>query len=142
METRPWTGRRVLDVGSGSGVLSFAALGLGARWALGLEIDLPSALQAGQNRGLNDLWPTFVAGSLACLEGGEPFDAALVNVLPERILPDFHHLPRLLKGDGELFFSGILEERRQEVLDALGVWAFRAEEECGEGDWIALRCRR
>lgn len=146
MEETDLEGKRVLDVGTGSGVLCFAALVFGASKAVGLELDLPSALLAGQNSSLNGLFPSFVAGRLDAFTGEPPsqaaFDAALVNVLPERILPDFPLLPPLLRPQADLLLSGILVEREQEILDHLGPWGFRLEARVTEGEWVAFRCRR
>ncbi len=142
MEAVPLAGRRVLDVGTGSGILSFAALALGARFAAGFDLDLPSALQAGQNRGLNPGGPSFFAGRLEALGGEARFDAALVNVLPERILPQFPLLPPLLAADGDLLLSGMLAERLPEVLETVGAWGFTPRAEVREGEWVAWQLRR
>ena len=142
MEATDLAGGRVLDVGSGSGVLCFAALAFGAARTVGLEIDLPSAFMAWQNRELNDLHPYFVAGGLEVCGAARCFDVALVNILPERILPSFHFLPPLLEDDADLLLSGIVEERSKDVLSTIAAWDFHPVDELREGEWVAFRCRR
>ena len=79
-------GLDVLDGGTGSGILAFVALKLGARRATGFDIDPASALVARQNGELNrgelrDLRPQFFAGRPAALRDVARFDLAVVNVL-------------------------------------------------------------
>ncbi len=142
MEEAPLKGARVLDVGSGSGILSFAALVLGARTVQGFDFDLPSAFLSGQYRSLNGLFPSFFAGRLDALSADAGFEILLVNILPERILPQAHQLPAMLREDGEILLSGILRTRGSEVLAAMAELGFRPIAERTAGDWIAYRCRR
>jgi ribosomal protein L11 methyltransferase len=132
-------GRRVLDVGTGTGVLAFAALLRGARSVVGFDVDPAAPFHARDNSGLNGLRPLLFAGSLAALRGRPLFDLALVNVVPEQILPEMPDLVRLLRPGAEMILSGILSERGNEVLDRLADLGF-AERDCRvAGDWIALR---
>ncbi|MCB1034631.1 MAG: 50S ribosomal protein L11 methyltransferase [Acidobacteria bacterium] len=142
LEEVPLTGSRVLDVGSGSGILSFAALALGARSVAGFDLDPVSAFLAGQYRRLNDLHPSFFAGRLDALEASAVFDLLLINILPERILPEVHRLPPMLRPSGEILLSGILLELAEEVLEAWRKWGFGVVDRRVEGDWVAYRCRR
>ncbi len=142
LETMVLAGRRVLDVGAGSGILSFAALALGAHRVVGLDIDLPSALLAGQYRRLNPSSPDFFACGLGTLAPTPHFDVALLNILPERILPEVPNLAPRLAERAEVVLSGILIECKDEVLDAYEPLGFELQEQRQEGDWIAMRCRR
>ena len=142
LEEVPLAEARVLDVGSGSGILSFAALALGAGKVVGLDPDLPSAFLSGQYRRLNGSEPAFFAGRLSDLEAPRGFDFLLVNILPERILPEARLLPPLLADGGEILLSGILHRRGEEVLGAMQGLGFRPVARRREGDWVAFRCRR
>ncbi len=138
LEEEPLAGRRVLDVGTGSGILAFAALALGAASAVGVEIDPEAALVAAQNRRLNDFAPRFVAGRAAALAPREPFDLVLANVLPEAILPELGELARLTRPGGRAILSGILEARAAEMGARLAAAGFRLRGHRVAGEWRAL----
>jgi ribosomal protein L11 methyltransferase len=135
-------GRRVLDVGTGTGVLAFAALLQGARLAVGFDLDPVSPFHARDNSGLNGLRPLLFAGRLAALREGPRFDLALVNVVPEEIFPEISALVRLLKPGSEAILSGILIERGREVLDTMRSLQFVERERRETGEWVALRVGR
>ena len=96
MERIDFADCRVLDVGTGSGVLALAALALGARAAIAFDIDLVAPLLAGQNADLNGLQPAFYAGGLEALSAKTGFEIALVNVIPEEIRDGLDALHALL----------------------------------------------
>jgi ribosomal protein L11 methyltransferase len=102
-------GKRVLDVGTGTGVLAFAALLFGARSGDRARRRSGGALHARTNARLNGLSAAFFAGSLDALGGvsASRFDLALVNVIPEEIADDLPRVASLLPG-GEAILSGIL----------------------------------
>jgi ribosomal protein L11 methyltransferase len=135
--------RRVLDVGTGTGVLCFAALLFGASRAVGFDVDAAAPFHARENQGLNDLYPAVFAGRLAALRSDLPeelrFDLALINVVPEQILPEMPALVRLLRPGAEAIFSGILAERGRAVLDRLRGLGFAERGRRQAGDWIAFR---
>lgn len=136
-------GRRVLDVGTGTGVLCFAALLFGASCAVGFDVDPAAPFHARENQGLNGLHPAVFAGRLAALRADLPeerrFDLALINVVPEQILPEMPALVRLLRPGAEAVFSGILAERGRAVLDRLRGLGFAERGRRQSGDWIAFR---
>ncbi|MCH9646889.1 MAG: 50S ribosomal protein L11 methyltransferase [Deltaproteobacteria bacterium] len=142
LERSQVSGKRVLDVGAGSGILSFAALALGASRVVGFDIDLPSAFLARQYCRLNAWAPDYFAGDLKALAVGPHFDLALVNILPERILDQIPLLEACLAERCEVILSGILESRGEEVLSAYAPLGFEIQEQRQEGDWVAFRCRR
>jgi ribosomal protein L11 methyltransferase len=135
-------GKRVLDVGTGTGILAFAALARGAVEAVAFDIDFAAPFHARDNAVLNGLRPGLFAGTVAALRERPRFDLALVNMVPEELLPELPAIVRRLAPDGEAILSGILRERGGEVLEsahALGL-AERARREAGgpEG-WVAFR---
>jgi ribosomal protein L11 methyltransferase len=135
-------GKRVLDVGTGTGVLCFAALLLGARGAVGFDVDLTAPFHGLENRRLNRLpgaEPAFFAGTTAALRPAPRFDLALVNVVPEQILPELPWIVRCLTVGAEAILSGILVERGRQVLErarGLGLSEVARRE---AGDWVAFR---
>jgi ribosomal protein L11 methyltransferase len=134
-------GRRVLDVGTGTGVLAFAALLFGARSVVGCDVDPASPFHARDNSALNGLHPRLFAGRLAALRDRPAFDLALVNVVPEQILPEMPALVRRLTPGGEAILSGILAERGRQVLDRMRGLGFFEVGRKSAGDWVAFRVR-
>lgn len=141
-------GRRVLDVGSGSGILSFAALRLGAALAVGFDLDPPSVATARRNGRRNGLEPCFFAGTAAALAvrpsaarpsaARQSFDLLLINVLPERIAGDLPRLLSLLAAGGRLISSGNLLDRRDELCARFEHHGLRLRGEKVDGDWVSF----
>ena len=137
------SGKRVLDVGTGTGILAFAALSFGARSAVGLDADPAAPYHARANARLNRLRPLLFAGTLDALApGAAGFDLALVNVIPEEIAADLPRLAGLLAPGGEAVLSGILAAAGPRVLADLGALGFAPVAERTAGEWLAYRVRR
>ena len=114
-------GERVLDVGCGSGVLGIAALSLGARAAVGLDLDPDAIANAGENRGHNRAGDRLrlVRGSTACLADAARFDRVLANLdepTLSRLAADL--LARCAPG-GRLGVAGVLIAERNALLARL-----------------------
>jgi ribosomal protein L11 methyltransferase len=109
----------VLDVGCGSGILSIAALLLGAGSALGVDIDAVAVESAKRNAGLSGVQDRcgFICGNLAD-SVAETYDIVCANISADTILALAPEAPRLLKPGGLLILSGIIENRAKEVMDA------------------------
>lgn len=139
LEDAELKGRRVLDVGTGTGVLAFAALAFGARSVVGFDVDPASPFHARDNSRLNGLHPRLFAGRLAALRERPLFDLALVNVVPEQILPEMPDLTLLLRPGAELILSGILAGRGRQVTDRMKGLGFSERDRRTAGDWVAFR---
>ncbi len=147
LERRISGGERVIDLGSGSGILSIAALLLGADTAAGVDIDPKAEDIARDNAALNGLAaPRFqavtgnVIGDRAMMEqlSRQPYDIVLANIVADVIIPLSSVVPRFLKPDGVFICSGILSTRLPEVVTALesaGLSVLRREE---QDDWCCL----
>jgi ribosomal protein L11 methyltransferase len=140
-------GARVLDVGCGSGVLALAALALGARGAVGFDLDPLAAQAAAANARTNDHRRSFqvFVGPLEAIKG-PPFDLVLVNLLRTELLPLAGGLAHLTRAGGTLIISGLLVAERAEVGARFGATGFRVEgsrtstDERGER-WLGLVMR-
>lgn len=142
-------GRRVLDVGTGSGILAFAALALGAGEVVAYDLDPAAALLLPRYQALNAIrFPAFV-GTLAGLALGEPpapsaargrFDLALVNVVPGEIAGDLPGLRRALRSGALALFSGVLSAELDAAIGAVESHGFRSVPALrrSEGEWVAF----
>ncbi len=120
-------GERVLDLGSGSGILSITAVLLGAAHATGVDIDPKAEDIARENAAINQIFAdrfTAVTGDvigdrtmMESLKGG--YDVVLANIVADVIIPLSRVVPEFLQEDGIFICSGILNTRLPEVLDAL-----------------------
>jgi ribosomal protein L11 methyltransferase len=135
---RDLDGRRVLDVGTGSGILCFAAEKLGAGYTAGYDIDAPAVCIARLNGALNGCRTHFFAADAAALRPIASFDLLVINELPERILGEYPPLLHCLREGGLLISSGNLSSRRDELLAAFAELGLRARHERIEGEWVAF----
>ncbi len=135
-------GRRVLDVGTGTGILAFASLLLGAAEAVAFDIDPASPFNARVNRRLNRLHPRLFVGTSAALHPGAAFDLELINIIPEEIGPEMPGLVARLRPDGEAILSGILEEKGEEVLAGVAGLGLVERGRRTAGEWVAFRVGR
>jgi len=136
-------GLDVLDVGTGTGILAFAALLDGARSAVAYDNDPAAPFYARDNARLNGFPAArLFAGSIAAVRPGGRFDLALVNVVPEQILPDLPALADRLRPGGGMILSGILRERGDEMLAAAAGLGFGERARRVDGEWIAFHVQR
>jgi ribosomal protein L11 methyltransferase len=139
LETMDLKDNRILDVGTGTGILTLVAMRLGAEAVVALDLDPVAAITAHENGRLNSSSIIVVAGRIGAIGAEKRFDLALVNILPSHIESDLENLRGLLVSSGEVIFSGILveyEEQTRETLEAIG---FELLERRAEDDWCALR---
>ena len=136
---------RVIDVGCGSGILSIAALKLGANQALGVDIDAGSVKNARENADMNKVGDEFILGigSVDEIRNGQfAFAKAplvLANILAPVIVRLFDAgLVELIEADGAIILSGILQEQEERVLEAAQAQGLRLNERRQIGDWVAL----
>jgi ribosomal protein L11 methyltransferase len=139
IETLDLAGRTVLDAGTGTGILAFTALLRGARRAVGYDVDPAAPFHARDNSRLNSLRPLLFAGRSDALRETARFDLALVNIVPEQILPEMPGLVRLLSPAAGLILSGILAECGPEVLDCMRGLGYQEADRRAAGEWIAFR---
>ena len=132
-------GERVLDVGTGSGILSMAAIRLGAASALAIDND-PVAVECAKGYAeANGFGPELdfrVASFEDCADGS--FDIVVANI-DGRTLPLLCPvMPKLLKEDGVACFSGLLQEDFEEISRSLSKSGFFVTMRRERGEWLAL----
>ena len=141
MEGMRFEGKKVLDVGTGSGILAMVALASGAESVTALDIDPVAAFIALQTCQLNGLRPHLLAGGLSAirdLSPGETFDVVVANVLPSRLRSDFGILADYLRPAGVLLLSGLLEEQEEGVLSEMTGLGWCCKSRLCRDEWVAL----
>jgi len=139
-------GMRVLDVGTGSGILAIAAARLGAGPVLALDIDPIAVKAARANVAANkvELIVSVEPGSWPTLKPyAQAFDIVLVNILAETIVELLNEgLGHCLREAGLIVVSGIIESQEAMVVEALAAQSVDIVERLQEKDWVALVGRR
>lgn len=122
-------GERCLDVGTGSGVLAMAAVALGARAAVGFDLDPLAAPEAGKWADVNGLADRtrFFTGDIEDALAEPAFDLVLANLLKREILPIAEPVAAAVAARGRLVLSGLLEEDGPECLAAFAALGWREE---------------
>lgn len=141
-------GERVLDLGCGSGILSVAALRLGAGSALAVDIDDKCRTAAQENAGLNGIGPDrleVLVGNLLTDETvaekiGEGWDLVLANIVADVIIALAPRVKNLLRPGGTFLCSGIIEGRAGEVEAALAAAGLELRDRREDGGWYAFTC--
>jgi ribosomal protein L11 methyltransferase len=141
MEDLDLAGRRVLDLGSGSAILSIAAERSGAACVVGVDIDPVACFVASDNRRLNDSVVSLVAGELTALRH-QSFDLALVNILPGNWVSAAPQLAEVLMPSASVLFSGVPAVDRTDFETRLAKAGMPCVEARFEGEWSALRAER
>ena len=151
MEERIKPGAACLDLGSGSGILSIAALRLGAARAVGVDIDPKAESIARENAAYNG----FAAPEFTALTGNvtadealmerlseDRWDVVLVNIVADVIIGLAPVLPRFLGEHTELICSGILDSRLPDVLAALTAAGLTVTGVRKKEDWRCVTAKK
>ncbi len=134
---------RVLDAGTGTGVLAIAALALGSESAIGFDIDPWAADNAPENAALNgcsDRLEIRIGDIDVVPETG--FDLVLANIQRHIILPMMDDLDHRLASEGTLMLAGILTTEADQIRDALSARGMIVVREASEKEWWACAARR
>lgn len=132
-------GKRVLDVGAGSGILAIAADLLGAADAEGVDIDPETVGVARENAALNLSRARFAVGTLSAET--EPADVLVANLFAELHAELAGAYLRALRPGGTLLVTGILAERAVVAYNALAEH-FGGLESDRKGEWLLLRASK
>ena len=151
MEAMLREGQSCLDLGSGSGILSIAALRLGAASAVGVDIDPKAEDIARENAAYNG----FAAPEFAALTGNvtedhalmarlqeKRYDIVLVNIVADVIIGLAPVLPQLLDENSTVILSGILDTRLRDVTAALEATGLTITAQREKEEWRCLCAKR
>ena len=132
-------GMRVMDVGTGSGILAIAAAKLGANNILAIDIDPDAVKVAIENVALNgaEEQVRVVVGDL-CKSEAMPCELAVANIVADAICMLAGPMTRHLEKDGLLICSGIIREKEQQVMDAAIEAGYKLHDRIEKGEWVAL----
>ncbi len=137
-------GERLLDVGTGSGILSICASKLGAKSCNAYDID-PVAVKVARENVILGGCDNITVGVSDLLKGvdlaGGKYDFCVANIVADiiiRMLPD---IKKYVKEGSPLILSGIIAERQSEVEEAVVQNGFKVEKVISENDWIGMLVR-
>ncbi|GAB7025647.1 50S ribosomal protein L11 methyltransferase [Geotalea toluenoxydans] len=128
----------VLDVGTGSGVLSIGAAKLGAERIIAIDIDADAVVVAGENVALNECSDVVELSTTPLQELTGNFDLVLANILAEELVRLAAELAVKLAPAGFLVLSGILSEKENFVLDGFSPYGLKVIEIRREGEWSCI----
>lgn len=136
-------GHRILDIGTGSGILLIAAAKLGACNGIGIDNDTVATLAASANLALNHIDPkqfSIIKGNL--IESVTTcFDLITANILAEVILELVANIGHALKPEGLFICSGIIEPKADLVIEHLGSNGFQVIEKTLQDGWVCIAAR-
>jgi ribosomal protein L11 methyltransferase len=139
----------VIDVGCGSGILSIAALKLGAKTVLGVDIDIESVKNSRENADVNGVGEELLLGQGSVTEvlaGQFPFKSAplvVANILAPVLIRLFDAgLADLIEPNGEIILSGILDHQAESVIEAGQAKGLKRGETRQMKDWVAISMKK
>ncbi|MDH6365084.1 ribosomal protein L11 methyltransferase [Enterococcus sp. PF1-24] len=132
-------GETVIDVGTGSGVLSIASKHLGAEDVYAYDLDEVAVLAAKENMAMNPVAADVQVAANDLLKGLEmQADVIVANILADIIVLMLADAHRLLKNQGRLIISGIIEDKKAMILAALEQQQFEVVQIFQQKDWYAM----
>ncbi len=133
-------GAKVADIGTGSGILAICAKKFGASYVYGCDNDETVIDVAKENALKNDVECKFELNTADKLS--EKFDFVLANILHNVLAQIMGELKNIMNDNAILVLSGILDEKKSVVLDAVKKYNLQLLEETHQDQWTALTVRK
>lgn len=141
MEENISEGDSVIDVGTGSGILMIAADRLGASEIYGTDIDELAVESAKENLELNKISEEkakVYKGDLISVVENKKFDVVVANILADVLLILLHDISKVVKPNGKIIFSGIIEDKCELLKREIESLGFTVEEIKADKEWRAM----
>ncbi|MGN6567306.1 MAG: 50S ribosomal protein L11 methyltransferase [Flavipsychrobacter sp.] len=138
MQELPFKNARVLDFGTGTGILAILAEMLGASAVLAIDNDEWSFENAVENAIKNECTNVSVKQSSLEMVGDEPFDIILANINRHILLQYMEQLFQLLNTEGYLLMSGLLAEDKEIILQSATAAGFKEEKTTTQNNWMSI----
>ena len=135
--------KTVLDIGTGSGILAISSMLLGAKSAVGVDIDAQSVKTAKENAVINRVSDKteFLVGDLAD-KISDKYDIVCANIVADVVIRLFDNVAQFIKKDGILIVSGIIDIRAEDVEKAAVEHGFKITENLVREEWHAYVLRQ
>ena len=129
----------MLDIGCGSGILAVASVLLGAKTAVGVDIDAQSVKTARENAEINGVTDKteFIVGDLAERVKGK-YSVVCANIVADVVIRLLESVKNYMKEDAVLIVSGIIDLREKDVLNAAEKHGFTVTEKRYKDNWCAF----
>ncbi len=136
-------GDRVLDIGSGSGILSIGSVLLGAELADGVDIDAAAVKVAKENAEINGVSDktNYMVGDLADKVSGK-YNIVCANIVADVIIRLLSNVDNYMCENAMLITSGIIDSREQDVKEAFKKYGFRVVKRLQKDNWCAFVCTK
>ena len=141
----------ILDVGTGSGILSIAALKLGAKHAVGTDLDPCAASAVKENLEANDISEEgmdMILGNIIDDKeiqdavGYEKYDIVAANILADVLVPLTPVIIHQMKKGGIYITSGIIDDKEETVVEAVKAAGLEVLEVTHQGEWVSVTARK
>ena len=133
----------MLDIGCGSGILAVASVLLGAKTAVGVDIDAQSVKTARENAEINGVTDKteFIVGDLAERVKGK-YSVVCANIVADVVIRLLESVKNYMKEDAVLIVSGIIDLREKDVLNAAEKHGFTVTEKRYKDNWCAFALKQ
>ena len=142
---------QLLDVGTGSGILSIIALKMGAKHAIGTDLDPCAVPAVGENKEVNGIAAEDIEMMIGNIiddkevqdqVGYEKYDIVVANILADVLVPLTPVIINQMKPGGIYITSGIIDEKEETVTEAVKAAGLEIVEITYQGEWVSVTARK